>query len=397
MKSTLTWIVAMMLAWSIAMPVASAQTESEKQTQPAKSETDEKKAQSETTDTQKPDTQETDTEKTEPKSDVENKAAEVTPDTVLATVNGEKITEGEFDALFESVVKRQSGGQNIPPQIRQQFRKQLRPRLIKTLVDDKLLTDSAEKAGIEVTEGDMRADLKADLDAYLLRSGTTAEEFEKQIQRGEFKTISEFIDNRIKEPAYANNAVHMALLESKYADKLNVTDEEIKARYDRDKERIYTHPAKVRASHILILSKESDDPEKREAALAKANEVLELAKKDDADFAALAREHSEGPSKTEGGDLGFFPRTGAMVEPFAAAAFGLKKGEISDVVETQFGFHVIKVTDRKEEEVVSLEAAKSAIKRELRMEKIGELRETLLAELRESAKIEYAEGVEAAG
>jgi len=382
MKSTLTWTLTVILAWSIAMPFAAAQTESEKQTPPAKSETNEKKAES---------------EKTEPKSDEASKAAEVTPDTVLATVNGEKITEGDFDALFESVVKRQSGGQNIPPQIRQQFRKQLRPRLIKTLVDDKLLTDSAEKAGIEVTEDAMRADLKADLDAYLLRSGTSAEEFEKQIQRGEHKTIAEFIDNRIKEPAYANNAVHMALLESKYNDKLNVTDEEIKARYDRDKERIYTHPAKVRASHILILSKESDDPEKREAALAKANEVLELAKKDDADFAALATEHSEGPSKTEGGDLGFFPRTGAMVEPFAAAAFDLKKGEISDVVETQFGFHIIKVTDRKEEEVISLETAKSAIKRELRMEKIGELRETLLAELRESATIEYAEGVEAAG
>ena len=109
-------------------------------------------------------------------------------------------------------------------------------------------------------------------------------------------------------------------------------------------------PEQVRASHILISTKPIDpnaDPNQAKAqAKDKAEELLKKVK-DGADFAALAKENSDCPSNAQGGDLGLFPR-GQMVKPFEDAAFALKVGEISDLVETQFGYHIIKVTEHQD-------------------------------------------------
>lgn len=91
--------------------------------------------------------------------------------------------------------------------------------------------------------------------------------------------------------------------------------------------------SKIRASHILVKDK------------AAAQKILAEIKSG-ADFASLAKKHSICPSKAAGGDLGFFGK-GMMVKPFETAAFALKKGEVSDVVQTDFGFHIIKLTDQK--------------------------------------------------
>jgi peptidyl-prolyl cis-trans isomerase C len=111
-------------------------------------------------------------------------------------------------------------------------------------------------------------------------------------------------------------------------------------------------------------------------------------------FAELARENSTCSSAEQGGDLGFFQREGQMVEPFAAAAFELEPGEISDVVETQFGFHVIQVTERKPATVVSLEEAAPMLRTQLELRRVQEQLDPLMAELRSGAEIDYAEGLE---
>ena len=115
------------------------------------------------------------------------------------------------------------------------------------------------------------------------------------------------------------------------------------------------------------------------------------AQKPDADFAALAKTRSEGPSGPNGGDLGFFPRTGKMVEPFAAAAFALETGEVSGIVETQFGYHIIKVTERNEAKVTELAEADPGIRHELKQEKLGKQHQQHSAALRKTAKIVYAD------
>ena len=129
---------------------------------------------------------------------------------------------------------------------------------------------------------------------------------------------------------------------------VDVSDADVRAYYERHKSD-YEKPEEVKASHILVKVEPAASDEDRTAARARIDEVLELAKAEGADFAELAREHSEDPgSGSNGGDLGFFPRQGAMVEPFAAAAFALTTpGDISPVVESTFGFHIIRLTERR--------------------------------------------------
>ncbi|WP_327204739.1 peptidylprolyl isomerase [Paenibacillus sp. DMB20] len=117
-------------------------------------------------------------------------------------------------------------------------------------------------------------------------------------------------------------------------DKVKVTDDEIKKTYDQYKDSFAT-PEQVRASHILVDTKEE------------AEKIIKQLK-DGADFAAIAKEKNEDATKETGGDLDFFPK-GKMDPAFEEAAFKLKKGEISsEPVKSSFGYHVIKVTDRKE-------------------------------------------------
>ena len=150
----------------------------------------------------------------------------------------------------------------------------------------------------------------------------------------------------------------------------------------------------VRASHILI-GIEAENEEEAEArkaeAKAKIDAILIECRKEGADFAELAKQHSTGPSGPRGGDLGFFPKQ-AMVPEFADAAYAMQVGEISDPVLTQFGYHIILVTGRREAVVISLEQASPSIRDELRLEKVDPLRTEHLQTLRKDAEIVYAEG-----
>jgi peptidyl-prolyl cis-trans isomerase C len=308
---------------------------------------------------------------------------------VAVTVNGHAITEEEVSSLFEEIMRRQTGGRPIPEEMLQDTRERLRPQLLDILIENRLLDEAAERAGLEVTDEDAVREMEKNLQTYLLRSGMTRSEFEEQLKGQSQTTLQEFLVDRAAETEFRKSLLHAELLANKYPEEVQVEDEEIRQRYQRDLERIYSKPAMVRASHILIGVDKSATEEEKSAAKTKAEEVLKEARAPEADFAALAGEHSSCPSSARGGDLGFFPKEGAMVEPFADAAFALKTGELSDVVETRFGFHIIKVTDRKEAEVITLEQAEDSIRDELRAEKINELRSRLVAELKENAKIVY--------
>jgi parvulin-like peptidyl-prolyl isomerase len=169
--------------------------------------------------------------------------------------------------------------------------------------------------------------------------------------------------------------------------------------------------SQVRARHVLVACKPTDDAQTKAAARQKVLQVkaaveAELAKKmaalDPATdplakeqarqkavieiFAAEALKASDCPSKTRGGDLGSFPRNGAMVEPFAKAAFDLQAGQLSDAVETQFGYHVILVTGRLAGKAVKFDDMKDEVS-EVYAER---LRVAVLLEMRKNAKIELA-------
>jgi parvulin-like peptidyl-prolyl isomerase len=186
------------------------------------------------------------------------------------------------------------------------------------------------------------------------------------------------------------------VIEKKFPDTAQVTDQEVKEYYDKNRESKYSKPAMVKASHILIDTRGKNEQEKAEAK-KQAETLLADAKKPNADFAALARANSADPTaKNNGGDVGFFPRSGAMEEPFAAAAFALKKDEISDLVETQYGYHIIKLTDRKEPTTRPFDDAAAGIREALQREKVGAQMQKYAEELRKSAKIVYPKGKEPA-
>ncbi len=155
-----------------------------------------------------------------------------------------------------------------------------------------------------------------------------------------------------------------------FSKKVSVTDDEIKDYYDEHYKE-YNEEKRVKASHILFKVPYNASPEEVEKVKAKALKVLNLAKSGE-DFAELARKYSEGPSAKNGGELGYFTKKD-MVPEFANAAFKMKPGEISDLVRSPYGFHIIKVEDVKPAHHKTLEEVKDEIRNKLVNEKARDI------------------------
>jgi peptidyl-prolyl cis-trans isomerase D len=167
-----------------------------------------------------------------------------------------------------------------------------------------------------------------------------------------------------------------------YLPSLKVTDGEIK-RYYEDNQKRYRQEGQVRARHILLKL----TPEATDAQVAKvrteAEKILAEARKG-ADFPALAKKYSQDPSAGQGGDLGYFSRE-KMVPEFSEAAFNLKPGEVSDLVRSSFGFHIIKVEDVRPEQIRELETVREEIELALKRDKARNLARNDAQELADRA------------
>lgn len=174
-------------------------------------------------------------------------------------------------------------------------------------------------------------------------------------------------------------------IETSIVPTIKVSDDEIKNFYDENRNQLVEEP-QVKASHILIGVDAAATPEEKTKAKEKAEAILaEL--KAGKDFAAAAKASSTCPSKEQGGDLGFFGK-GQMVPEFEQAAFSLKPGELSGVVATQFGYHIIKVTERKEAEPPKLEELKEKIAAFLKGQKTQKAVFEYVTKLRKESKVE---------
>lgn len=171
--------------------------------------------------------------------------------------------------------------------------------------------------------------------------------------------------------------------------KINVTDADVKAYYDKNKAE-FTEPESVKASHILIKVPQDADEKAWKDAETK---IKDIKKKLDggADFANLAQEMSDDPgSKTKGGDLGFFSK-GRMVPEFEAAAFALKPGEVSQPVKTPFGYHLIKVFEKKDAHEKSFDEVKDHVQQNLLNQKRREALDSLLLNLKKQYHVKINE------
>jgi len=156
--------------------------------------------------------------------------------------------------------------------------------------------------------------------------------------------------------------------------------------YQKNQDKFQQGP-RVRASHILIGIPQNADAATKQQAKAKADALLKDLKSGK-DFAATAKANSQDPgSAPNGGDLGYFEQ-GQMVPPFEQAAFALKPGEMSEIVESQFGYHIIKVADRQDSRVVPLDEAKGQIEEFLSQQNRHAQTELFVNALRAKAKIE---------
>ncbi len=250
---------------------------------------------------------------------------------------------------------------------------QIKMDIVENMIDEELLFQESRKQGITVETEAIATDLKkikqkfandADFKKALGESGLTEAELQSSLERG--YVISKLIDNQIMAP-------------------IVIPDQEIRTFYD-------THPKsfkkseQVRTSHILIKVDSQAEQSVKDEKRAKLQEVQKRLKVGE-DFAVLAKEFSECPSNIKGGDLGYFER-GKMVKPFEDVAFKLKTGEVSDIVETPFGYHLIKVVDKKPASVVGYEDVKDKIGQYLKKEKTGKELKGYIEELRKKAVIE---------
>lgn len=208
----------------------------------------------------------------------------------------------------------------------------------------------------------------AALDAMFQQREVQVQRFDTQELLAKVKPSDAEIEAFYKDPANAkqfqapeSESIEYVVLSLDAVKKgVKVSDEDLRAYYTQNEAR-FTAPEERRASHILIKAERGAPAAEIAAAKARAQALLAQARKNPADFAELARKNSQDPGSAEkGGDLGFFGR-GAMVKPFEEAAFGLKKGEISDLVQSDFGFHIIEVTDVRGGEKRSFESVRAEI------------------------------------
>lgn len=300
-------------------------------------------------------------------------------DKVIAKADGVEVKQSELDESFtERRAAMAARGQTIP----EMQRASIEYQLVEQLVIAKLLTGMA-------TDAD-KAKAKERVDKVYEENAArfpTPEAFQQQLR------MNGLTPETFKEKALTQ-ITWQTVLEGALRPKISVTDEAVRNFYTNNPAR-FEKPEQVRASHILVstLDKTKNPPTplpdaEKAAKLAEARAIRERAEKGE-DFAALARQHSDDPgSKDRGGEY-TFPR-GQMVPPFEAAAFSLEPGKVSDIVETTFGYHVIKLHEKIPAEVVPLETVFVELKEALETQEIQKLIPEYVERLKKDKSVEIS-------
>jgi peptidyl-prolyl cis-trans isomerase C len=286
---------------------------------------------------------------------------------VIARVNGEAVKKEDFERMIHTIEAR--AGQPIPAERRDEI---LRGALDQ-LITYTLLSQESRTRGVKVDD--------AEIDAKMTQL------------RGQFPTQQAF-DAALKERGMTVDSLKKdarvdlsvsKLMDAEVATLPGPSDADAKDFYDKNPDK-FKEDEQVRASHILVRVDEKADGPAKQKARAEIDAVLKQAKAG-ADFGKLAQEHSQDGSAAQGGDLNYFSK-GQMVPAFDKVAFALKPGQISDVVTTQFGYHIIKVIDHKAARTVPFEEAAHKIKDYLGGQKKQAHADAFIEGLKKKSKIE---------
>ncbi|MPY87166.1 MAG: hypothetical protein GEU99_04510 [Luteitalea sp.] len=377
------------------------------------------------------------------------------PNTAVAEVDGRKITVAEFTRAYYQRLDayRASAGESFDPKLLKQLG--IDRQILSLLIDEQAMLAEAGRLGLKVSDAEVRerilrlpglqengqfigeeryrqllglqrppltpaefeADVRSQLLAEKLRTALTSwmtvsdEDVEREYRRRNEKAKLEVVSvpaETFKDqaaPSDAELAKYFEKNREKYRmgvkmkirflsidaqalrEAITVSPQEARQHYD-DNTTQYSTPEQVRASHVLLTIED-----KNEAEVRKQAEGLLAKIKGGADIAALATQYSEDPgSKEKGGDLGYFGR-GAMAKEFEDAAFSLEPGGLSDVVKSQFGFHIIKVTDKKPAETQPFAKVQEQIVEQLKWQRAQARAEELATEI--AAKIKQPSDLDA--
>lgn len=324
---------------------------------------------------------------------------------VVAEVNGEAIRDVQILPLIQNQLRFQRQfNQGKEPDL-----DRIRQQVLDSVIDQRMLVQAAQDEGFVVSDKELRRAIlenpnfqtdegKFDVELYKRYAGRRGSTYEKDLRE---QLLIEAAQDFVRRAARVSDAELKAAFEDEaskreiefirvptglFRDAVTLTDEEIATwadensdvitdRFDRDFDAKYNEAKKVKARHVLMKFSDDDSDEDKAEVRTIMDGVLVEARADGADFEALARKYSEDGSAARGGDLGFFDEK-RMVKPFSDTAFAMSPGDISDIVETQFGLHIIKVIEVQEADVKTLDDVKLDIAGELlRDERAPELAE----------------------
>jgi len=296
------------------------------------------------------------------------KAAPKQNDPAIVIVNGSKLYESDLKWQMENI-RRGSPGSAQSSEADQEMRK----RALQELIGFELLYQDSLSLGVKDVDkqvDDMIASAvkqfgsKEKLTEQLAKDGLTLDQVRKILKK---------------------NILIQAEVDERIAPKVTVTEAEIEAYYEANKDRLQ-HDELVAARHILIKFPENVTEAQKKAALDK---IQALRKKivEGKDFAEVAKANSDCPSKKRGGDLGYFPK-GAMVPEFEKVAFSVNEGELSDVVETSYGYHLILVYAKKPAGTLPLAEVRGQLEKDLKERKLYEGMNAQIQKLQKTAKVQ---------
>jgi parvulin-like peptidyl-prolyl isomerase len=310
-----------------------------------------------------------DTPKSAPQAGAPQGASkETTAETVVATYDGKSINVGQIDAEIESKPAFAMYLNQNPDK-----KDQLRATVANTMINRTLLLDEAKRSGV-VDEAEVQSSVEKVVKEYggkeklgeLLKNA-----------RSSYDRFSADIADDFRLQEYIKKGIGPVKAP---------TEAEMKAHFEKHQQRYAPQP-EVRARHILLKVQKGATPDDDKKIAEKIAQIRKEAVDQKVEFAELAKKHSQDGSAQQGGDLGWFKK-GMMVPQFEASAFSLQPGQVSEAVRTQFGYHLIKVEERKEAGPPVFENAKEIVARELSDQQREQLVTQKLKELREKAKVE---------
>jgi len=295
-------------------------------------------------------------------------------DRVAAMVDESPILLSEVEQRAEPEIQRLQA-ENPDPQELAHRRDAMLRQALQVLIDEQLLQGQLKESNVEISDQQLDeaiADVKTrngirDDETFvkaLAHENLTMEAYRRQLRRQLEK---------------------QKLLNTKVRGQVKVGDDDLKAEYERTYVQV-TGEQEVHARHILLQLKRDASAAEDNALRQRAQEITQRLRAG-ADFAKLARELSDGPSASQGGDLGYF-RRGVMVAEFEKVAFSLPIGAVSDPVRTQFGWHVIQVIDRRKAPPPPFDTVKEELRQKLQRDQADRLTQDYLTSLRKDAAIE---------